>query len=500
MQTRNPPDLDAALRERLQLLVQEHPQAEIARKTGVGKHNVSRYLKGTKIPGEFLSAIVTSLGVNPAWLLAGEGTPYLSDVTSGTAKMAGNLLELVQAMSEVARMRLGALTGKTHLKVLRQLDEALRGYEKLRDELNSQSRPFLENLLVDFQAALRKQDLDRCAHLSRAAHQLMRLSDDEEMARELNGLEGYRCFLAGDNQRAIELQRKVFLGWLTGFDEVNDRTLREAFNFARALEERGRFAQARDVAAATLELTRALADSSRYQLVRTHLGWLEFCLGDLRAGMPKLIEGLARTEPDDRRTISGCVVTAQLVGGTINWRGAAEIGSQGVSRSSALLRWAFISTDAETIEGVRKIAVGEHHDQVLPGSFLDGSCDALLRLVHGEQKAWRSWHDEAFTPQLRRATTGLGRFNLYLQAATIAVAGGVAEAVRLVLDTERELENIPAGVLPHVLWRIRHNLNAVHAAKGSRSKPLKEVAAKAHDELQRWIDAGCYAIKAMLPQ
>ena len=128
------------IQQRLIELAEQHSQADIARKTEFSRNNVSRYVNGTRMPIEFAAALVEGLGVNPAWLLTGEGTAYLSDINSGTQEMAGDLLALVDAMAAVNRMRLGSLTGKHHLGVLRELNETLKKHEGLRDRLNKHSR------------------------------------------------------------------------------------------------------------------------------------------------------------------------------------------------------------------------------------------------------------------------------------------------------------------------------------------------------------------------
>ena len=65
---------ESTLRARLQQLAQTHSQAELARKTGFPPANVHRFLKAGKVPADFCEALVREFGVNPAWLLAGEGT------------------------------------------------------------------------------------------------------------------------------------------------------------------------------------------------------------------------------------------------------------------------------------------------------------------------------------------------------------------------------------------------------------------------------------------
>src|SRR5688572_16167527 len=72
------------LSSRLRELCKRWPQAEIARRTGASSNNVSRYMRGVRIPLDFGVALVRGLGINPAWLMMGEGTPLLSDVSGAT--------------------------------------------------------------------------------------------------------------------------------------------------------------------------------------------------------------------------------------------------------------------------------------------------------------------------------------------------------------------------------------------------------------------------------
>src|SRR5262249_23134091 len=159
-------------------LVKSHNQAEIARKTGVSPANVNRYLRQNRIPASFCASLVNGLGVNPAWLLAGEGTPFLADVGASNEKLAGNLLALLQAMSNVAPMRLGSLAGKKGLSVLRELNDALLSYERLKSRLNEQSRDIFAQVLKDWRAAINDRQEERAIALRKAAEQVSRLCED----------------------------------------------------------------------------------------------------------------------------------------------------------------------------------------------------------------------------------------------------------------------------------------------------------------------------------
>ena len=72
---------DEEIRERLRTLVKTRSQSDLARKTATLVSTVNRYLKSTKIPGEFCTAVINGLGVNPAtptWGLAmNEGRDFI---------------------------------------------------------------------------------------------------------------------------------------------------------------------------------------------------------------------------------------------------------------------------------------------------------------------------------------------------------------------------------------------------------------------------------------
>ncbi|MCL4732125.1 MAG: helix-turn-helix transcriptional regulator, partial [Planctomycetes bacterium] len=201
----------AALRARLAQLARGRTKAEIARKTGTSITNVARYLAGTRMPTEFSVAVIKGLGVNPAWWLVGEGTPYVADITAGTTAMAGNLLELVEAMSAVSRMRLGALAQKNHLKVLRELNDALGTYERLRDRLNQQSRGIFEQLLADLDRSLENFKVQPAAELLKAAQQVARLCDAPDLHRQLLVQQARYYYAQVDFERALACQRRLVM-------------------------------------------------------------------------------------------------------------------------------------------------------------------------------------------------------------------------------------------------------------------------------------------------
>jgi hypothetical protein len=280
----------AALTHRFQALLKTHTQAEVARKTGHSLSNVNRYATGTRLPGDFCGDLIKSLGVNPAWLMAGEGAPYVSDITAGTQRMAGDMLELVEAMNVVARMRLGALSGKHHLRVLRELNDALARYETLRARLNEHSTPIFRQLLQDLRAALKKLDLERALELRKAALQVARLCDEEELSRQLTEIQAQIEFLGRNIDNALVFQRKLALGQLVSGKRVSDETCESILRYCLALRGQGRADEALRIAGAALALV------GEFDTGRTAVHELAFQHGRLRVETGSLREGLAEMQ------------------------------------------------------------------------------------------------------------------------------------------------------------------------------------------------------------
>ncbi|MEZ5991521.1 MAG: helix-turn-helix transcriptional regulator [Planctomycetota bacterium] len=248
-------DDDDAIRERLRRLVDERSQSDIARRTGAQVAAVNRYVHGARIPGGFLAAAVRGLGVNPSWLLMGEGSPYLADVPEQTAALGENMLELVEAMSAVSRMLLGSLTGKHHLKVLRELNEALHAHERLREQINTQTRPVFQRILGDLEVALNKLDLERADDLRKAVDQLSRLCDDEPLTHEYLRLCAFHEFQLKRSEHFLKAQRKVFLRSLPDAELFDETACDEARRMVVALVQMSRIPEAMRI----IRAVRALA-------------------------------------------------------------------------------------------------------------------------------------------------------------------------------------------------------------------------------------------------
>ena len=69
-------DLAARLREVRMALYGSHSGPELARLLGLLDRTWRNYEQGITIPGEVLLAFIVATGVNPGWLLDGEGPMF----------------------------------------------------------------------------------------------------------------------------------------------------------------------------------------------------------------------------------------------------------------------------------------------------------------------------------------------------------------------------------------------------------------------------------------
>jgi len=235
---------EGALRTRRLLVAERDPHAGIARRTGESTANVSRYLRSNRIPATFTAAVVSQLVVNPAWLLTGEGTPWLADVSAAQGDMARGLLEMVQSMAAVSRVRLGALAGRADAKALRELDDALRGYERIRDRLDKQTAQVFGELLDSLQRELASRNEPASRHSMKSVEQIGRLCHDPVLQMRKLRLEARFQAEFGDLPTALELNRSVFYRGLARGADMRREDVQDALQLVLGLESVGRFREA----------------------------------------------------------------------------------------------------------------------------------------------------------------------------------------------------------------------------------------------------------------
>jgi hypothetical protein len=197
------------LQERLRQVAKWFPASEIARRTHTSDANVHRYLHGTRVPAWFCSRVVREFGINPAWLLAGEGPPRVNDVAAAASHTGSEMLSLIESMNAIEHLRLGSLAGSDNLKVLHGLRDALARHEQLRRRLDEKGTPLLARLLEDFRRYLDADDLPSARALSDLAVAVARFSDDAELQSTLLYLRANEAWKHFDREKAADLQYRL---------------------------------------------------------------------------------------------------------------------------------------------------------------------------------------------------------------------------------------------------------------------------------------------------
>jgi transcriptional regulator with XRE-family HTH domain len=505
---------DEKIRERLRQLVKTRSQSDLARKTNTLVSTVNRYLKSTKIPAEFCTAIINGLGVNPAWLMTGEGTPYLADVSAGTSEMATNLLELVEAMNQVARMKLGALTGQHHLKVLRELNDALERYEALRAVLNRRTKNVFRELLDNFKKALHEMDQARAGEIRKAAEQVSRLCDDPQLNVEFDSLQEFYEHVFGDQIRALELSRKVFVKSLAVSDVTMDKDhLALAINLIASLHRADRAREARRICRAALALYEDVGSEwGRYRQLRALHAVLNIELGNLREGLRDLHDTYPVLPTQLKRSFSGKLVETMLLSDLTPLEYAAAIGEDSNSKAVALIRFAALSGEHERLQAFFYQYKGDERTGLAEGSIWYAWAEGLVQVqvTQKKRKKGRAGSDEveplkAFENALnaeraRIAVRPTQEFAYAVAGARLAHAAGDRKAATRYFDEAQDrLEKLDPAVSPQMLALAQHHANALELFDSkSKSKHADTLKMMAIAFFREYFDRGYGAFARFL--
>lgn len=477
MQTGKP---DHALRQRLLMLLKHHSRTALAAKTGTSLANVSRYASGTRMPASFCAALITGLGVNPAWLLTGEGTPFTADVTAGTQKMAGNLLELVEGMNAVTRMRLGSLAGKHHLKVLRELNEALTRYEGLRAKLNEHSREIFSGMLGDLRRALERMDLDRAVEIRKAAQQVARLSEDEPLLREFARLQAHVEFLQRNYGHALEFQRQVFLQSVLSRRPLAESDFEELARHALTLKQMLRARDALTVIDVALRLLRDDAALGVAHWMRFLRGELLADTGDLRQGLAAMLEHYPKLAGKRKSAGEASLMLAFLASGTMSFAQALSFGADIETKAQLLVNFAVCMEDLGALKTALDYRSSARVAKVARPDAGDGA-HRLLRAARGDRSALVE-HAAQFAQESGKHTPAQTRAIWLIDLCQLArVCGWRQKAGEYFAAAARALREMPGDcVLPFTIEGV-HWRNALE---------LSIDVSRAHDWLKRKVSKG----------
>lgn len=448
--------------------------SEVARRSDTPVSSVHRYVGGARVPAEFCADVVKGLGVNPAWLLLGEGAPWLADVPQRTAKVAGGMLELVEAMNAVAHMRLGSLAGKENRKVLRELDDAMRRHEQLRGKLHQHVAPVAHELLEALRNALSRREMKRAAELHAALEQLMRFSDDGALRRRFESLGASLAYALGKRADAVAIQRRVFLALLADAAATTDQVLRQGHDLAAAMTGIGHTADAAAMLRATLAFTDARHERPpAWYIVNALLGLLESEFGDLQQGLPRVALAIAGLPPEHATLARMLRMSVGFVAYGFNVGALLGEGPYAAPCASGLIQYALWEERPESLAAVIKSARALGTDPWRNMHLNSEQAELVLELLQRRRKAAMPQPSPEAEARCR-AMPGIGPFQAEVYAAQRQrLAGNRAECASACRAAQQAMVDAGPQVTFEVMALGQHYRNVKYAL------PDTELAAKA---------------------
>ncbi|NUQ35623.1 MAG: helix-turn-helix transcriptional regulator [Planctomycetaceae bacterium] len=340
---------DNAIRERLNVVANKLSQSEVARRTKTPRGKINRYLAGTRISADFLCAIADGCEINPAWLLSGEGAPTLEAVSPATGEFAGTMLELVSAMNDVSKMKLGNLVKTENLQDLYQLNQQIATFRKLREDIARQTRPIFDALLKNCQDALRAREMERAESLERAMSQVFELCQDDALQHEILKMRYVLMNWRGRSGEVMSISRQLFSMTLANPQRALANMAQDANNYALSLRKGGFIDESCRIARAALELLEPGND--HYALLRASLALSEAYRGNLDEAIA-ISKGASATFKIERlgQFARAAYLHLLLWNGTLSFRQAALISKGDDNWSIPLLQFALWSEEKDDLK------------------------------------------------------------------------------------------------------------------------------------------------------
>jgi tetratricopeptide (TPR) repeat protein len=507
---RSQDDYQEGVRARLCELRERLGQSEIARRVGVPLSNVHRYMREGKIPVEFCSALVDGFAVNPAWLLTGEGGALLSQVSEPTAELGKGLLALVESMNAVSRMRLGALAGSGRQKVLRELNDALGAFERLRDKLHLQSKPVFGSILDELAASLRDFQIDRAVTLRQAAIEVSRLCDDEALRLRMDSLLSDLEYFRGRVDASLDHARRVFAHSMQHGSLPDNDACNQALTLVMTLKDAGRYREAYRTALAALALAQDHGgDWHAYRGIDLFAGHLELELGKGREGLARVQRAHPRYDKESPESaglaavismramlLSGLMTPSQAIGSPTRTAGTARL----------LLRWAGWTEDRGELQAVCDDQIGDIPQRLPVTEFEAQRALLMLRLLQGKRRVkFAEYQRMSEKHPPHAASTPVRDIVLTSHAAQFArLCGDWAACARLSGEFEAACKALPPELYVNLdLLSLHHRNVLALAEKRERFAGKKRVEAakqffRSHAESGYGCFAGCFRDQAAL--
>lgn len=480
-----------ALRDRLKALASRFGQAEIARRTDTAPANIHRYLREGKVPVDFCAALVSEFEVSPIWLIEGRGGMLRSDVRKPIADMGGDLLELVETMNAVSRMRIGAVAGQHDRKTLRELSESMDAFDRLRERLNVHTRPLLQGVLDEWEEALIRMEMDRASSLQLTAQQLSRLTTDETLLERLDTAEGNHAYLLADLERAVSFERRVFARRIREGRIGSEQALAKARNLIMSIRETGRLEESRRLAQTVLALASdEWRDSELVNQIRVFEGHLDCDLGSLRSGLEKMIASYAFVRED--HTLSGILYTyAHVTAGLWTFEEGLKFGRMTSGKARVMTRFAATTENADALTQCLPGLLGEP-PTLMPANDYDARfAQLVLDLLRGRKRKLGDYDKLAGENPPRLPSLHLRKVLMHLHRGQVARLCGDSRALKEEsAECEKAFAQVPADLAPKIEWLLPHRRNLEALPIKQRTKVHREALARVERETDRHVANG----------
>lgn len=468
---------EEALRARLREITRRYPQAELARRLGMRRSTVNRYLQGNRIPAAFLAGIAREFGVNTAWLMLGEGVPWIADVRADQASVGKGLLELVQAMERVSRLRLGALAGKTEAAALRELSDAMQSHERISARLAEKSRDTYRKILDDWLAAVKAGDKELSNQMARAAEQVARLCPDPILRRGHESMLAAHKQLCGRNEDSLVHRKNVFAASVGESGKLDAKGVSAAVGLAVTLDALSRTREARAVLKAALSLGHDQRDTVIYAQASAFLGWTDLELGFIARGMKRLHAAMARAaQGEGSENLRMSIAYGSYLSGSCELDGMVVLCPLPLlGRLRGLAPWCLQQKRLETL--ARQCEPMQ--DRNTPEARILGSHLAAVQGRHS--RALSIWHEAEQDSRSHHGAPLGTEFTMHaMRAHLLLLAGRKPQAREALLDTEDVRRKVPAEIALDCHWLRLHWRNAAQLCKQGES--LWRKAARFHQQ------------------
>lgn len=472
---------EQAFRKRLQTVAGQHSQAAIAQRTGTPLSNVNRYVRQGKVPTDFTIALLREFKLNPAWLLLGEGSPYLSDVARSSVAMGEDMLALVKAMMAVSEMRLGALAGKKHGAVLRGLNDALKQHDQLRQKLNKHTAPIYEELISQMRNAMQKRNLDLAIEHRDAILQIQRLSDSPELDQRFDYANANLEYMLDNIEGALAIQRRAVRRLLARGEIRDPLQLVQINNLCVGLSSMGYLEEAARTADSAIRLTHPDAHSDKYyQTLKLRVADLDFECGRVDKAIAlarATYNDIVLTNPDSVDMGYAYLPFIFVMAGIAPFESALRPKSYGTGLELFALKFSAWSEDTGLMDAACS-SIFDQGKEYEPRNTLNALHTLELRRALAEQDYDRAAIEKR--SQQKRAGLQAEIGALVIRTQLERACGKLDRARALLDETDLKLRQIAPGTQNRLLNVAIHYRSALELCpRNSRSSETKDLRARA---------------------